>query len=302
LAAATAPLSLGGFEELHMKETAYLLQAALISVWWVGLATNRTFFDAFQFDEIPPTAFWAFFAPDVVLIAALSAIRAYRKLPTLEYIVLGAFGYAFLYCANATFLTSSGYLPTGLMFLGLGYNLFLCFNDSLFRNASTSFSLNVAKTIIQIVCMWILALVVIPYIILDAFQTLAMPKLQIFFFLGLLVFICCSVLGLTSSYFMVRDGSGTPLPLDQTNKLVVTGPYRYVRNPMAIAGIGQGIAIAIIFQSIPILIYSLLGALVWHLVVRPIEEQDMVRRFGNSYMEYRQRVSCWIPTFRRRGT
>ncbi|VAX35861.1 hypothetical protein MNBD_PLANCTO02-3092 [hydrothermal vent metagenome] len=285
-----------------MKETAYLLQAALISVWWIGLAISQTFFDAFQFDEIPPTAFWAFFAPDIILIAALSAVRTYRNIPALEYITLGAFGYASLYCGNATFLTNSGYLPTGLMLLGLGYNLFLCFNQSLFRSASTSFSSNVTKTIIQIVCIWILALIVIPYIILDAFQTLAIPHLRITFVFGSFAFICCSVLGLMSSYFMVRDGSGTPLPLDQTNELVVTGPYHYVRNPMAIAGIGQGIAVAMMFQSTPILIYSLLGAVVWHLVVRPIEEQDMVRRFGDAYVEYRQRVSCWIPTFRRRAT
>lgn len=285
-----------------MKETAYLLQAALISAWWVGLATSGAFFAAFQFDEIPPTAFWAFFAPDIILIAILSAVRAYRNATSLEYITLGAFSYAALYCANATVLTNSGYLPTGLMLLGLGYNLFLCFNQSLFRNATTSFSLNVTKTIIQIVCIWTLALIVIPYIILDAFDTIAIPQLGISLLMGSLVFICCSVLGLISSYFMVRDGSGTPLPLDQTNELVVTGPYHFVRNPMAIAGIGQGIAIALIFKSAPILIYSLLGAVVWHLVVRPIEEQDMVNRFGDVYLEYRQRVSCWIPRLRKRAT
>ena len=236
------------------------------------------------------------------MIAILSAVRAYRNATSLEYITLGAFSYAALYCANATVLTNSGYLPTGLMLLGLGYNLFLCFNQSLFRNATTSFSLNVTKTIIQIVCIWTLALIVIPYIILDAFDTIAIPQLGISLLMGSLVFICCSVLGLISSYFMVRDGSGTPLPLDQTNELVVTGPYHFVRNPMAIAGIGQGIAIALIFKSAPILIYSLLGAVVWHLVVRPIEEQDMVNRFGDVYLEYRQRVSCWIPRLRKRAT
>ena len=285
-----------------MKETAYLLQAALISAWWLGLATSETFFDAFQFDEIPPTAFWAFLAPDILLIASLSAFRAYRDLPALELITLGAFAYASLYCGNATFLTNSGYLPTGFMFLGLGYNLFLCFNQSLFRTASTSFSLNVAKTTIQIVCIWTLTLVVIPYIILDAFQTFAIPRLGIELAIGSIMFIGCSILGLTSSFFMVRDGSGTPLPLDQTNELVVTGPYHYVRNPMAIAGIGQGMAIAMIFQCIPILVYSLLGAVVWHLVVRPIEEQDMVSRFGDAYLEYQQHVSCWIPSFQRRAS
>jgi len=149
-----------------MKETAYLLQAALICLWWVGLVTNQAFFGAFQFDEISPTAFWAFFIPDIVLIAGLSTVRAYRRLALLEYVILGAFGYASLYCVNATILTHSGYLPTGLMLLGLGYNIFLCFSESLFRNSNSnaSFAQNVTKTLVQIVCIWILALVVFPVI------------------------------------------------------------------------------------------------------------------------------------------
>ena len=285
-----------------MKETAYLLQAALISGWWVGLASSQTFFAAFQFDQISPTAFRAFFAPDIILIAALSTLRAYRKNADIEYVILGAFGYASLYCVNATVLTTSGYLSSALMLLGLAYNVFLCFNESLFRASSTNFARNVVKTLIQVVCIWILALVVIPYVILDAFESLAIPVLGIWLSLGAFLFVCFSVLGLTSSYFMVRDGGGTPLPLDQTNNLVVSGPYCYVRNPMAIAGIGQGLAIATIFQSVPILMYSLLGAFVWHLVVRPIEERDMAERFGDSYLDYRRCVSCWIPTFRRRVT
>lgn len=282
-----------------MKETAYLLQAALISVWWVGLASSQFFFSAFQFDEIPPTAFWAFFAPDVIFIAALSTLRAYKKNTAIEYMILGAFGYATLYCANATVLTASGYLPTGLMLVGLAYNAFLCFNKSLFRSSSTGTAWNVIKTLIQIVCIWILALVIAPYVILDAFNALILPSLGIFLFVGALLFGCFSLLGLTSAYFMVRDGAGTPLPLDQTNNLVVSGPYQYVRNPMAIAGIGQGLAIAIVFQSVPILIYSVLGALVWHLVVRPSEERDMAQRFGEPYEVYRRQVSCWVPTFRK---
>ncbi len=284
-----------------MKETAYLLQATLICFWWFGLAISPTFFAAFQFSDVSPTAFWAFFAPDIILIAALSTVRAYRKSVAIEYVVLGAFGYAALYCLNATLLTFSGYLPTALMLVGLAYNGFLCFNGSLFRPSSTGIKRNVAKTLIQIVCIWILALLVIPYVILDAFKAQVMPSLEIWLYVGSFLFVCFSALGLTSSYFMVRDGGGTPLPLDQTNRLVVSGPYRFVRNPMAIAGIGQGIAIAIVFQSVPILVYSFLGALVWHLVVRPSEELDMAQRFGEAYTEYRQRVSCWVPTFRRRA-
>ncbi len=286
-----------------MKETAYLLQAALISAWWVGLASSETFFSAFQFDGIPAPAFWSFFAPDIVLIAALSTIRAYRNNLPIEYVILGAFGYASLYCCNASLLTSSGFLPTCLMLLGFAYNSFLCFNQSLFRTASSTNVLgNAAKTIIQTACIWILALVVIPFAVLDAFGSLAWPNTGVWLFAGLSLFACLGLLGLLSGYIMVRDGGGTPLPLDQTNKLVVTGPYRLVRNPMVIAGIGQGVAVAVMFQSIPLLIYSLLGALIWQLVVRPIEERDMVKRFGKPYLIYRQQVSCWIPRIGRRGT
>jgi protein-S-isoprenylcysteine O-methyltransferase Ste14 len=237
------------------------------------------------------------------LIGSLSAFRAYRRIAAIEYIVLGAFGYAALYCCNAMFLTGSGLLPTGLMLMGLAYNTFLCFNQTLFRKStSTSIPINAVKTSIQVVCIWILALVVIPYVILDAFDTVARPHSGFSLWTGIALFVGFSLLGLASSFFMVRDGGGTPLPLDQTKELVVSGPYRFVRNPMAIAGIGQGLAIATMFRSIPILVYSLLGAMIWHFVVRPIEEHDMVQRFGRSYLDYRERVTCWIPRFRQKAT
>ena len=283
-----------------MKETAYLLQATLISAWWVGLFSSHTFFSAFQFDKIPPTAFWSFFVPDIVLIASLSTIRAYKDSTSLELIVLGAFSYAALYCVNATILTGSGLLPTGLMLLGLAYNIFLCFNPSLFRaSSSKSIVINTTKTLIQILCIWFLALVVIPFVLLESFGGFVVPRAGGMLWSSVALFVVFSMLGLCSSYFMVRDGCGTPLPLDQTNELVVSGPYRFVRNPMAIAGIGQGLAVAAMFQSAPILVYSLLGAVVWHLVVRPAEERDMAERFGEPYLSYRSRVACWLPTFGR---
>lgn len=281
-----------------MKESAYLLQAAIICVWWAGLAFDEKFFNAFQFDKIPRVAFWAFFAPDIALIACLSGIRGYAKIPSLELVVLGAFGYAALYCLNATVLTHSGYLPTGLMLLGFAYNAFLCFGDSAFRTNKTSVKRNAFKTLIQIVCIWTVSLAIIPLIILDAFGGLTSPN-GIWLSVGGICFACCSGLGLASAFYMVRDGEGTPLPLDQTRQLVVSGPYRFVRNPMAIAGIGQGISIAIIFQSWGIFIYAMLGAVVWHCVVRPTEEANMAKRFGQPYSEYRKRVGCWLPTFRR---
>lgn len=278
-----------------MKETAYLFQAALLCLWWAGLSISSEFFAVFQFDGIPSVSFWSFFAADLIFIVSLSLIRAYSKRVQIEFVILGAFGYATIYCWNASFLTSSGYLSSGVMTLGLAYNIFLCFSSYLFRNSSSGLLLNATKTLVQIVCIWSVALVVIPFVLLDSFGNAYSLKLGLPTAMGAGLFLLASVLGLASAFYMVRDGAGTPLPLDQTNKLVVSGPYRFVRNPMAVAGISQGLAIALIFQSVALLIYSLLGALVWHLVVRPFEEADMVTRFGESYLEYRSKVACWIP-------
>ena len=166
-------------ENSHMKETAYFLQAILIGMWWVGLSASEVFFNAFQFAGISSVTFYSFFIPDIALIAFLSLVRAYKNVEWLEHVILGAFAYASLFCVNATLLTRSGFLPSGVMFLGLGYNVFLCFSQSFFRQSdSHHLAFNAVKTVVQIVCVWTLALVIVPYIILDAiFRTcLALSK------------------------------------------------------------------------------------------------------------------------------
>lgn len=96
---------------------------------------------------------------------------------------------------------------------------------------------------------------------------------------------------------MSTIGKGTPLPFDCAQKLVIKGPYKYVRNPMAVAGIGQALSIGLYFGSFLILIYALSGAVLWHVLVKPSEEKDLQNRFGNEYLVYKQKVKCWIPSF-----
>ena len=279
-----------------MKATGYLLQATLISLWWVGLSISDSFFKVFQFPGISSQGFNSFFAPDIIVIVLLSIIRAYRPIRELEYVILGGFAYGTFFCINASIITQGGYLASLVMILGLFYNLFLVFSNQFFRESKSNSSIfNGLKTLMQIIGVWGITLVLFPWLILNAFGDSLIPQLGLPFYLGLTVFLIFSILNLFSAYTMVRDGNGTPLPVDQTTKLVVSGPYHYVRNPMAIAGIGQGIAVSIIYTSVPIFIYALLGAVLWHLVVRPIEEKDMEKRFGQEYNDYRARVSCWIP-------
>jgi protein-S-isoprenylcysteine O-methyltransferase Ste14 len=280
-------------------ETAYLFQAVIIILWWIGISFSQSFSHAFQFPGIGHEVFSALVIPDIAAIVVLSIIRAYWKSRDLQLIILGAFLYATLFCVNATYVTFGGYFSTATMLLGLGFNFFLCYNDRMFRVADASDRANAIKTLIQIFCVWLLTLVLVPFLILKTFDTAVTPVLGPHVYAAVFIFLLCSVLGLWSSYVMVTIGKGTPLPLDQAKVLVTSGPYHYVRNPMALAGVGQGVAVSVLYMSLPILLYCLLGAIAWQLVVRPIEERDLLERFGVGYQDYSGRVWCWVP---RRGS
>jgi protein-S-isoprenylcysteine O-methyltransferase Ste14 len=94
-------------------------------------------------------------------------------------------------------------------------------------------------------------------------------------------------------------GRGTPLPFASPNRLVISGPYAYVRNPMVIAGLGQGLAVALWLGSWTVVAYVLLGGMIWNFFVRPAEERDLRNTFGNEFETYCRDVSCWRPRVRR---
>lgn len=91
-------------------------------------------------------------------------------------------------------------------------------------------------------------------------------------------------------------GKGTPAPFDPPRRLVIQGPYRFVRNPMYI---GAGLALAgaaLFYGSWPLLGYAGLLFLIVHLLVVWYEEPTLLRAFGQEYEMYRQRVGRWWPT------
>ena len=90
-------------------------------------------------------------------------------------------------------------------------------------------------------------------------------------------------------------GKGTPAPIDPPTKLVTTGPYAHVRNPMlsgmAFVLIGEALA----FAS-PGIAACAAGFLVLvNAILLLVEEPALVRRFGADYDEYRRRVPRWLP-------
>lgn len=92
-------------------------------------------------------------------------------------------------------------------------------------------------------------------------------------------------------------GRGTPMPLDPPRHLVVTGLYRYVRNPMYV---GMGIFLtgeALLLPAITREMFLLAGA-AWIVVTAFIvlyEEPSLRTLFGDDYIEYSRHVRRWIP-------
>jgi protein-S-isoprenylcysteine O-methyltransferase Ste14 len=158
---------------------------------------------------------------------------------------------------------------------------------------------NLAKTAVQALAFWFLFLVAAPLAILLAVDAMGLPDAR---FVGLggviagtVVIVAATVLSVASAITMARVGEGTPLPLDTARRLVTRGPYRLIRNPMAVAGIAQGIGVGLILGSPWVVAYALAGAVLWHVAIRPGEEADLVARFGEEYREYRARVPLWVP-------
>ncbi|HXP84620.1 MAG TPA: isoprenylcysteine carboxylmethyltransferase family protein [Bryobacteraceae bacterium] len=90
-------------------------------------------------------------------------------------------------------------------------------------------------------------------------------------------------------------GLGTPVPVFPTRHLVVSGLYRFVRNPMYVAVVSAIFGQALLFDSLPLAGY---GAIVWvffHMFVVLYEEPTLQKTFGAEYESFRAHVPRWIP-------
>lgn len=90
-------------------------------------------------------------------------------------------------------------------------------------------------------------------------------------------------------------GRGTPGPWDAPRRLVVVGPYSWVRNPIYVAASLVIGGEALLFVSLPLLLYLVVAAVGVHLFVILYEEPNLGRQFGEQYLAYRRNVPRWIP-------
>ncbi|MBI4935961.1 MAG: isoprenylcysteine carboxylmethyltransferase family protein [Actinobacteria bacterium] len=97
------------------------------------------------------------------------------------------------------------------------------------------------------------------------------------------------------------EGRGTPSPTAPTEELVVSGAYRYTRNPMYLAVAALIGGQALLCSSVGIWLYLVLFSVVVTAFVRLYEEPTLLAAYGESYLRYQQAVPRWVPKLRRQS-
>jgi protein-S-isoprenylcysteine O-methyltransferase Ste14 len=118
--------------------------------------------------------------------------------------------------------------------------------------------------------------------------------------LGALLFLAGLPVFLGFLLRFVREGRGTPAPVAPTDRLVVGGAFRYVRNPGYLAVLALVAGQGLWFGSPAVLAYAAALAVAFHLFVVLYEEPTLARRYGAEYEDFRARVPRWLPRLQRR--
>ena len=100
---------------------------------------------------------------------------------------------------------------------------------------------------------------------------------------------------LTCLTLFVLRGGGTAAPIEPPRELVVSGPYRRVRNPMYLGGLALLLGFAMILRSPTVVLLAVGFILLCHLFVLVYEEPTLERSFGESYLAYKRSVPRWLP-------
>jgi protein-S-isoprenylcysteine O-methyltransferase Ste14 len=94
---------------------------------------------------------------------------------------------------------------------------------------------------------------------------------------------------------LARQSGSTGAPFDPTRRLVSTGPYARMRNPIYAGDILLIFGLAFLTRSLSMLLYTILFALAIDVFVRRVEEPRTERRLGEVYRYYVETVPRWIP-------
>lgn len=139
--------------------------------------------------------------------------------------------------------------------------------------------------------------ILIPYVLLNSFGEVLSVKIGNLRYLGLIPMLLGTLIYFWCIWDFTFSGKGTPAPIDPPKELVVTGLYRFIRNPMYVGMLLILFGEAILFATLLILGYTVLSFFCFHLFVVAYEEPTLRGTFGAAYKKYCDAVPRWLPRF-----
>jgi len=112
---------------------------------------------------------------------------------------------------------------------------------------------------------------------------------------ALIAFVIGAALFFSTVYLFATVGRGTLAPWDPPARLVVRGPYRFVRNPMISGVLFVIVAEALFFRSASIAIWAAAFFVINAIYIPLAEEPGLERRFGDEYRTYKRAVPRLLP-------
>lgn len=132
------------------------------------------------------------------------------------------------------------------------------------------------------------------YIPLALLRRGAFIETGILAWLAIPVWLIGIIILLWSFWNFLKQGRGTPAPVDPPKELVAVGFYRYTRNPMYVAVLLMLAGHFLWFGFWNLLIYAVLTFVAFNTFIAFYEEPTLKRKFGAIYEEYYQRVPRWL--------
>ena len=162
------------------------------------------------------------------------------------------------------------------------------------RKSSTAWLFTKASLFTLVVPGTVVALV--PYLLLADASLGAIDFLGMTL-LGLPLLVLGAALYLRCAYDFVSSGRGTPLPIDPPVQLVMSGPYRYSRNPMYVGILIILAGEALLYSDLRLLFFLFAMTVLCNIFILGYEERALGRQFGEAYGRYCEAVPRWFPNW-----
>lgn len=157
------------------------------------------------------------------------------------------------------------------------------------------------RAALQVIAFGGIAVFLLPAIAIDASGSAwHNPLTQPTWVLSLMVQLLAvpAIIGLSAVQEFATRGGGTPIPYDPPRRIVTTGVYAYVANPMQLSAVVLLLLLGLAIGNVWVAAAGFMAHVYSTGLARWDEHDDLTRRFGAAWLAYRREVRSWLPRLR----